>query len=102
MGGRQATAGGGGVASAPRRGGLLLPGLDGVAVLAGDDLDFRRGDELVRLHLERRAFDDERPYVVAQAVGVEVTLRARADRPGVWVRPARKGSEGAEEVKQRE
>ena len=69
--------------SAPRRGGLLLPGLDGVAVLAGDDLDFRRGDELVRLHLERRAFDDERPYVVAQAVGVEVTLRARADRPRV-------------------
>ena len=75
MRGRQATAGGGGVASAPRRGGLLLPGLDGVAVLAGDDLDFRRGDELVRLHLEGSVLHDESPDVVAQTVGVQMTLR---------------------------
>ena len=54
--------------------GLLLPCLDGVAVLARDDLDLGRRDYLVRLHLERRVLDDERPHVVTQAVRVQVTL----------------------------
>ena len=52
----------------------LLPRLDGVAVLAGNDLDLRRGHHLVRLHLERRILDDERPHVVAETVRVQVTL----------------------------
>ena len=61
----------------PQQGGIyasLLPCLDGVAVLACDDLDFRRGDDLVRLHLERRVLDDERPYVVTKPVRVKVAL----------------------------
>ena len=54
--------------------GLLLPRLDGVAVLARDDLDLGRRDHLVRLHLEGGVLDDERPDVVAETVCVEVTL----------------------------
>lgn len=53
---------------------LLLALLDGVAVLARHDLDLRRGDDLVRLHLELRVLHDERPHVVAQAVRVQVAL----------------------------
>ena len=61
--------GGGGLALS-----LLLALLDRVAVLAGYDLDLRRGDDLVRLHLELRVLHDERPHVVAEAVRVEVAL----------------------------
>ena len=53
---------------------LLLALLDRVAVLASYDLDLRRGDDLVRLHLELRVLHDERPHVVAEAVRVEVAL----------------------------
>ena len=55
--------------------GLLLPRLNGVAVLARDDLDLGRRYYLVRLHLERRLFDDESPYVITQAVCVQMALK---------------------------
>lgn len=43
----------------------LLPGLDGVAILACDDLDALCADHVVGFHLERRILDDEGPHVVA-------------------------------------
>ena len=53
----------------------LLASLNGVAVLTRDDLDLGRRDLLVLLHLETRILHDERPHVVAETVGMEVTLR---------------------------
>ena len=69
-GGRQATAGE--RASPARRaaGSLLLPGLDGVAVLTCDNLDLRRLNHFVGFHFEGGILDDERPDVVAQTVCV--------------------------------
>jgi len=43
-------------------------------ILACNDLYPRRIHHLVRLHLERWILDDERPYIVTQSVGVQVTL----------------------------
>ena len=58
---------------------LLLPRLDGIPVLARHDLDLGRGDDFVRLHLERRVLHDERPRVVAKAVRVKVALFVKRD-----------------------
>lgn len=44
---------------------LLSRPLDSLAVLTRNDLDPLRTHKLVRLHLERRALDDECPHVVA-------------------------------------
>ena len=57
----------------------LLPRLNGIAILAGNDFDFRCSDHVVRLHLERRVLHDERPHVVAKAVRVKVTLFVKRD-----------------------
>lgn len=75
--------------SGARAGALLLALLDGVAVLARHDLDLRRGDDLVRLHLELRVLDDERPHVVAQAVRVQVALV----RANATIKTPQRGSE---------
>lgn len=53
-----------------------------LSVLARNDLDPLRNHLLVRLHLERRVLDDERPHIVAQAVRMEVTLPSHPSAPG--------------------
>ena len=58
---------------------LFLPRLDSISILARNDLDLRCRHYFIRLHFEGRVLDDERPHVVAETVGMEVTLRA----PGV-------------------
>ena len=45
-------------------------------------------DHLIRLHLERRVLDYERPDVVAQAVRLEVTLK---DKRLAWMANERFG-----------
>ena len=59
-------------------GSLLLAWLHRVAVLTRYDLDLLRGDHLVRLHLEGRVLHDERPHVVTESVGLQVTLQRKA------------------------
>jgi hypothetical protein len=44
---------------------LFLPSLNSVPVLTCDDLDLRGRNVLIRLHLERRIFHQERPHVIA-------------------------------------
>ena len=52
----------------------LFASLDSITVLTCNDLNLRRCDLLVLLHLETRILHDERPHVVAEAVCVEVAL----------------------------
>lgn len=52
----------------------------GVGALARDDLDARRLDHVVALHLEVGVGDDERPHVVEVTVRVQVALDARTGR----------------------
>jgi len=52
----------------------LFARLNGVSILARDDLDLGRRDHFIRLHLERGILHNEGPYIVAQTVRVEVTL----------------------------
>ena len=54
----------------------LLASLDSITVLTCNDLNLRRCDLLVLLHLERWILHNERPYVVAETVGVQVALHA--------------------------
>lgn len=44
---------------------LFLPSLDNIPVLTCDDFNLRGRDVLVRFHLERRIFHQERPHVIA-------------------------------------
>ena len=53
---------------------LFLPSLDNVPVLTCDDFYLGGRDVLVRFHLKRRIFHQERPHVIAQSVGMEMTL----------------------------
>lgn len=55
----------------------LFARLDGVPILARNNLYAGRRHHLVGLHLERRVLDDERPHVVAEAVRMQVALSAR-------------------------
>ena len=55
-------------------GSLFLAGLDGVSVLAGNNLDFGGRDHLVGFHLEGSRLDDKGPYVITETVSVEVAL----------------------------
>ena len=55
---------------------LFLSSFDNVPVLTCDDFDLWGRDVLVRFHLERRIFHQERPHVIAQSVGMEMTLVA--------------------------
>lgn len=59
----------------------LLASFNGVSVLTCDNLNLWCADHFVLLHLKRRVRDDERPYVVAKAVGVKVALRAPGCEP---------------------
>lgn len=56
---------------------LLLPGIWRIAVLAGDDFDLLRADDLVGLHFERRVLYYECPDFVAKPVGREMALEGR-------------------------
>ena len=67
---------------------LFLGWLDSLAVLASYDLNLLGMDHLIRLHLERRVLDYERPDVVAQAVRLEVTLK---DKRLAWMANERFG-----------
>ena len=53
---------------------LFLGRFNSLAVLASDDLNLLSLDHLIRLHLERRVLDYERPDVVTQAVRFKVAL----------------------------
>ena len=53
---------------------LFLSSLDDVPVLTCNDLYFGGRNLLVRFHLERCIFNQERPHVIAQSVGVEMSL----------------------------
>lgn len=55
-------------------GGLLLPGFDCLAIFTRNDLDPRCAHHVVGFHFERWVFHDERPDIIAEAVGVEMTL----------------------------
>jgi len=54
---------------------LFLGWLDSLAVLACDNLNLLSLDHLVRLHLERRVLDYERPDVVTQTVRFQMALK---------------------------
>ena len=56
---------------------LFLAWLDGLAVLASDDLNLLSLDHLVGLHLERGVLDDERPDIVTKTVSLEMALKER-------------------------
>ena len=61
---------------------LFLSSLNSVPVLTRDDFDLWGRNVLVRFHLERRIFHQERPHVVAQSVCMEMALFATwADEP---------------------
>ena len=49
---------------------LFLARLDCISVLASDYLYFGCSDELIRLHLEYRFFDNKGPDIVAKSIGV--------------------------------
>ena len=56
---------------------LLLASFDSVPILARNNLDPRRSDHLIRLHLERRILHDKGPHVIAQSISVQVPLELR-------------------------
>ena len=49
-------------------------GLSRSLAVAADDLDLVCHNLLCILHLERNVFDQECPYLVAEAVGIKMTL----------------------------
>jgi hypothetical protein len=53
---------------------LFLSSVDSVPILTRNDLYFGGRYLLIRFHLERCIFHQERPHVIAQSVGVEMTL----------------------------
>lgn len=53
---------------------LLLPSLDAISIFACNDLYPICVDHLIRFHLEGRALHDEGPYIVAQTIGMEMSL----------------------------
>jgi hypothetical protein len=53
---------------------LFLASLNSIPVLTCDDFDFLGSNQLVRLHLERGVFHQKCPHVIAQSVGVEMSL----------------------------
>ena len=53
---------------------LFLSSLDNVPVLTCNDFYFWGRNMLVRFHLERCIFHEERPHVITQSVGVEMSL----------------------------
>lgn len=52
----------------------LLSSFYRVSILACNNLYSWCGHHLVRLHFERRVFDDKRPHVVTQTIRMQVTL----------------------------
>jgi hypothetical protein len=52
----------------------FLPCFNRITVLARNYFDSRRCHDLIRLHFEGRTLDDERPHIITQPVGMEVTL----------------------------
>lgn len=67
---------------------LLLPPVYSIPTFTRNNLDLLRTHVLARLHLEHRGFDDESPYVVTQAVRVEVALIVNRTRVRVCQKAA--------------
>jgi hypothetical protein len=52
----------------------FLPCLNSISILACNDLDSRSIHYFVRLHLERRVLNDERPHIITETIGMKMSL----------------------------